>query len=480
MLLLETPSPEVLDELAARGIAFRVGALSHFVFAYVTRAQLSSLSHSPGVSRIVAAEEGDGDRREFSPPDTPGNSLTSAEIVTTYNMVGLNGGPPLGGVPGGAQRIGIVENAGCRLFSEHEAFTGISITEESTTGLEDCQTDLGCRDQCSGPGNPNASCIQGFCVDSHASYLLSAMAHVLENGAGDPQGYGAHEAQFFHPTIGAPDSFGVPRIICNDQGWLAAYEYLADSGVTTVAESVACNNLSRPDGVTQDFFARWADMAIFRAAGNDAEASTAIPCRPVNATCVGGFVDGNTIDPNSSHMNPGTPQNDREEPDIVALSREVDVISTQQPARGLNGYQPALDPPPNTSDWQQRNGTSYAAPAMAALGALTKQDCGGALNHNALRALMMTTAWAYNPDGAPYSTPGEGDGKDGAGGPTAETTRLLCGEANPADGTFAFGGMFGINVTGDGEETVPSWVTGTIEEVIGSPTPRAQGLHPGG
>jgi hypothetical protein len=103
----------------------------------------------------------------------------------------------------------------------------------------------------------------------------------------------------------------------------------------------------------------------------------------------------------------------------VALASAVDVMDV------VDG---------GTSAWTQKSGTSYAAPAMAAMAAMLKEECDGNIEDKYLRAIMMTGAWFYNPDGAKYSTSQTCaeyepiyDCVDGAGSPAAQDIMLWCG-----------------------------------------------------
>ncbi len=207
-----------------------------------------------------------------------------------------------------------------------------------------------------------------------------------------------------------------------------AYDWLDDNQVNTTSESFFCPGGN--DGMAQEWYARYHGIAVFRAAGSFPEQDTELGCRPMNSICVGGMrsVGGNwEMWPSSSWMNPATAAGDREEPDIVALSSNVDLIEVQTDND--------TDHNPLTGVWDNhRDGTSYAAPAMATLGVLLKQACGGHIDEMELRAQLMTSAWSINPDGSRYSTPGSladcgnpPDCKDGAGAPTADNAALFCG-----------------------------------------------------
>lgn len=432
-----------------------------FVIATMSAPLAKQVAFWPEVSRIGSATvPADGETHEFVPPANTeaGNSLKTPlidpEMTGTYT--------------GADQNIGIVEQGACRLLSEHDHVG--TVIEEDLSAVTSCQTDLGC-DHC----GDTFECINFTCVDTHASRILSAMAHVFPDEGGE-RAYGAYDARFYHPTVGNGGD-----INCDEDGILRAYQWLNENGVTTVTESFGCE---AEDGMTQDFYARHEDMAIFRASGNfSEEETTEAPCRPMNSTCVGGTEpDGSggfTIWSDSTYLNPTTTNGDREEPDIVSLAKDVELIEMAQLSEG----------PLNPSDtWGLVDGTSFAAPAMASLGALTKEACGGNLNHNYLRAMMMVAAWDMNPFGSLYSTPGLGtDERDGAGTPMADNLVFIC-NYEPGSGPIAIGGgQFTVNVTGDGEEDAPPWIEGTpggypgwSPEGFGPPTAQPLGDYPGG
>ena len=46
----------------------------------------------------------------------------------------------------------------------------------------------------------------------------------------------------------------------------------------------------------------------------------------------------------------------------------------------------------------EKAGTSYANPLIATIGILAKQKCGGSIDARYLRALLMASAWYYDPE----------------------------------------------------------------------------------
>jgi hypothetical protein len=99
-----------------------------------------------------------------------------------------------------------------------------------------------------------------------------------------------------------------------------------------------------------------------------------------------------------------------------------------------------------TTIWTGDDGTSFAAPAMAGLGALVKETCGGTMNHNQLRAILKSAAYNRNPNGWRYSTPAYPlDQKDGGGALLAGAALAFCGIGS--GGPTVFTGSSNISVT---------------------------------
>ena len=170
------------------------------------------------------------------------------------------------------QGIGIIEDGGCRLLGEHEAFASTTIVNGAF--IDSCMTAQGC--DCGG----GAQCVDDgtfnpTCVDSHASRIASTIAQEVTDGQ-----FGAWNATIYYPNKGD---------ICNSSDiderlyWLSSNQY-----ASTITESYGC--FDGEDGLTQDWYARYREMAVFRASGNLPLAETTeAPCRALNSICVGGI-----------------------------------------------------------------------------------------------------------------------------------------------------------------------------------------------
>ncbi len=431
----------LVAELSPLGVR-RIAAAAHIpaVFGEATPEVIRQAARLPGITCLGWENPGEGAVFGPSPPSGPSNAITTPHIDTVLNAQGYDGT---------GQGIGIIEWPLCKLYDEHDNFANTTIVEEDLPSVTSCTTNGECG-HC-GDFFPFMRCVNGKCIAGHASRMASTIVNSVTQGT-----YGAFNATLFHPTHARP---------CSQQGIADGYSWLLGN-VTTTVESFGCD--AADDGLAQDFYARWYGFAVFRAAGNlESYPTTTEGCRTRNSICVGGMEptpsggweiwdDVYNGTNGSAWINPSNDHTDREEPNIVALSQGVEVIDTSAA--------------PNTTKWTWLNGTSYAAPAMAGMGALLKQACGGSIDPKFLRAFMMTSAWSINPDGKPYSTPGSAadcpgsppDCKDGAGAPTAENALRFCQPPGP-DPIEVGGGTLNVDLEGGSE--IP-W----IDDGKGNPT----------
>jgi Subtilase family len=307
----------------------------------------------------------------------------------------------------------------------------ITITEVTPRGA-DCGHPTDCPHA---PGSFFADCLSlghpghaKQCVTLHASQCMSVAA-----GTNGGTAYGAGKARFYYPNAGDP---ALPTNMCNPNAMVNAYEWLAlptptGQGVTTVNESFGClgfgyGTARTLDGLIEDYFARYYDVAIAKSAGNQKTGYTEPACPfTLNSTCVGGTDLGGTgMYPQSSWTNLNGPnpsgsygeRTDREEPDIALLAYPVDVMGFNKPYA-----------------WNAGGGigTSYAAPAATALTALCKEVAGGMMSEQAMRVILKIAGYAKNVQDYNYSMastfldPGA-DWWDGGGKPLAGAVRAFC------------------------------------------------------
>lgn len=151
-----------------------------------------------------------------------------------------------------------------------------------------------------------------------------------------------------------------------------------------------------------DYWARNRFRAIVKSAGNTGGSLTT-PGKAWNVITVGATDDNNNADwsddqmwPDSAFVNPVSPHNDREKPEVVAVGANVTAL-------GVNNVP------------QTRSGTSHAAPQVAGLVALLIHR-NSALGYwpEAAKAIIMASA-THNIIGPTIIVRGQGDLRDGAG-----------------------------------------------------------------
>lgn len=370
------------------------------------------------------------------------------------------------GFYGEGQKIAQIEDTVSGVFDNHEAFQfaapdtsrllgdpplGWKVTYQeepkTCTTAADCVAAYGGTEPCLDLGHG----LGKQCVVEHASQALSVAA-----GANDGQPHGAAKARFYYPNrFDFEDPDAALTNVCYPKQALKSYEWLAGEGVDNVTESWGCFSPSDStggllEGFTQDWFARYFDMFISKAAGNQGQGRD--PDEPacpysLNSMCVGGTYDNANLGMwcHSSYTNylaPGEEQTDREEPDVAAFagaygcstaSADVDVMDV---AAGASG---------STTGWTTEAGTSFAAPAVTALAALCREVApgGGHLSETVLRVILrLAPFWQSNPDALPYSMgTTANDWKDGAGKPLGTFLYAICtGETRDEDGGQIFVG----------------------------------------
>ena len=336
------------------------------------------------------------------------------------------------GNAGNGQRVAIYEDAGsappapeeCGLDTTHEAFYWI-------TGIH--------------YSNPTYNPVVG-CKNYHGTAVASVIS-----GTSNYRPCGASAVEFYYPNVGIDTSFYdsinnvfVPArtSICRAEPTAAAYDWMASIGnaadplkdppIAAVNESWGCmherincnyGQALQWEGVTQDYYSRYYDMVVVKAAGNN-NCDFEDPYNPhqeacpftVNSICVGSVDSNLQMSCHSSDGNPGTdPQNvsfsqiDREEPDVVAYGGVGPTCAPPQLVEGAC----AADADPlyggGPTKWRSWAGTSLAAPVITSIITLLRNQCEGKIGERYseifLRALMRTEAWGADPDGAAYSTP---------------------------------------------------------------------------
>jgi hypothetical protein len=213
----------------------------------------------------------------------------------------------------------------------------------------------------------------------------------------------------------------------------------------------------------ENYYARlFPNMLIVRAAGNSASTGDRA-CQltgggyNTNGICVGGVNSNHARSCFSNFVNPAN--SDREEPDVMAGAGERDANCVSQ----TEGVDVALVKT-WTTEWGASPGTSFAAPTVTSIAALTREACAWRwpdMDHRIIRAIMRTAASKYNPSGLRYSTPTQGvDWEDGAGFVSAQLVEPFCDA-----GMRANSGLDSPNLlTGDGSNP-----QGSVEYEVGQP-----------
>jgi len=245
-------------------------------------------------------------------------------------------------------------------------------------------------------------------VDPNNSFLhLSPVRRDADNGVQDHTTRVASDAASFHDTYRgmAP---GATILSAGENGQQAdvvtALQWAFDQGARIVNFSAVFeedNNVNWIDRAF-DYWARQRFRAVVSAAGNSG-GSIGSPAKAWNVITIGALDDNDNADwsddqmwSDSAYVNPISPHNDREKPEVVAVGANVTAV-------GANNVP------------QTRSGTSHAAPQVAGLVALLIHR-NAALNSwpEATKAIIMASA-THNITGPTTIVRGQGDLRDGAG-----------------------------------------------------------------
>ncbi len=283
-------------------------------------------------------------------------------------------------------------------------------------------------------------------VNEHGSEVASVVsgAYFSTCGANGVSLYFPNEGDTtYWPGAGTGNELRT-RMTCGPLPTIAAYEWLVDAGnyfepledppMAAVNESWGClphvvsqcdyedvANTWHMEGVTQDYFARFYDMVVVKAAGNNDCGLDQEACPfTLNSICVGNaYHDASAMDCKSSDENPGQdPANesfdqDREEPDVTAFGGVLDF--------GTCGESSTCVAETGTLDgWVAGFGTSFAAPVITSMIALFREACERnyerRITQREMRMLVRHAAFGGNPSDTAYSTPRPTlDQRDGGG-----------------------------------------------------------------
>jgi len=461
---------------ADRVVVNDVGTAFPALFVHATPAQVNMLETYPGIGRLRLNVPTTGSVAD-APLSGPPNSMSAIQIDSKFNALGFYGL---------YQGIGFTEGGRCGVYDTHQAFASNSPPYADRVvydgPINTCDA-INYPQQCASCSFSGASgagqdflCVNGQCVGTHATWVMSSAA------ASTNAMYGAAQANLYYGNSGT----GAGLVACNDQAIINEYTWFTSPGVaaTTANESYTCNNDGNPliekdsDGPIQDWFSRSYQITIVRASGdggNDGDSKDHACPFIHNAICVGGYnAATQAVDTASSWANPwlawnaggggfvpgsftniptavcdytssstgfGKQCGDREEPDVLALSTNVQTAGVDAP---------------QTDQWGAQSGTSQAAPAVAALVALMKQACAGPLGHGSMleaqaRARIRTGAYLLAPqfgygtvpNEPPACAPGSAcDQRAGAGLVNAAALLDFCGYQGTNNTPFSFRGTF--------------------------------------
>ncbi len=263
-------------------------------------------------------------------------------------------------------------------------------------------------------------------VDPNNSFLqLLPVRRDADNGVQDHTTRVASDAASFHDTYSgvAP---GATILSAGENGQqadvVAALQWAFDQGAQVINFSAVFEEDDNVNWIDRafDYWARQRFRVIVSAAGNSG-GSIGSPAKAWNVITVGATDDNNNPDwsddqmwPDSAYVNPFSPHNDREKPEVVAVGANVTAV-------GVNNVP------------QTRSGTSHAAPQVAGLAALLI-DRNIGLNSwpEAAKAIIMASA-THNITGPTIIVKNQGDLRDGAGAINAALADTVAQTRNFSD-----------------------------------------------
>jgi hypothetical protein len=250
-------------------------------------------------------------------------------------------------------------------------------------------------------------------VDTNNSFLHhSPNSRPANNGVQDHTTVVASAAASFHGTYHGVAS-GATVLSAGHNGSQAdavdalQWAFDQDAKIVNISEGFEADNDIRWTDQAFDYWARQRFRLIVKSSGNTGGSITS-PGKGWNVLTVGASDDNNTPDwsgdqmwTGSAYINPISPYNDREKPEIVAVGASVTALARADAIQ----------------TWA---GTSIAAPQVAGLAALLI-DRNSSLGTwpEATRAIIMASA-THNITGPAIIVRGQGDLRDGAGAINAD------------------------------------------------------------
>lgn len=211
---------------AAGGIDIKVSHGMPLVYARLTPRAIESIARENGVIFVTSAEAEQPQNHAGAPA-----YMIPPLIDTGFNATGYYGD---------GQKLGLIESAGCRLFSEHDSFNGSghNSTFVYQTAIHSCTSDNDCVRCGGGTGTSHDFCIGGSCVVNHASIVAG-----MVSGSRAGTAYGAAGVNFYYPNQGEIDlssGLSYPQVQCYPPGEDNAFDWLRQQGVHITNSSYGC------------------------------------------------------------------------------------------------------------------------------------------------------------------------------------------------------------------------------------------------
>ncbi len=371
-----------LRELAvAHGVSVTGAAVyAPFLFAEGTPAQIEAVAQLDGAASLLDDPVGDAVDHATSP-------------YNVHNVLAYGAG-----TTGTDRRVGIIEPGKCRIRSTHMLVDAPTTYKNTSAGT--CVSAAECDSQCGTPGDLPHACVSFKCRDGHGTAVASIVGQMMPDAL-----------LFYYNDATQTDE------ICSLQKLAAAFDFFLANQVKVVNQSFGCGTLS--DGAIQDYHARVNDVFVTKSAGNANASSFATDVDSAcdgtkNSMCVGATTsDSEKRSCYSVWRNPSwlISNDDREEPDVMGFGGEhpPGIPGTgHYECDGVAVDQVQVATTATDTFVAGSQGTSFAAPAVAALASLTEEFCveqtGYDPNALTLRSWIRTSAFSDNPVGWKYST----------------------------------------------------------------------------
>ncbi|MCC6336812.1 MAG: S8 family serine peptidase [Myxococcales bacterium] len=420
------------------------------------------------VLRVVRADLTDKDAVAYPPPVPASEYIPSTSLTTESDLYANSAG-----VYGSSVRVGVFESylrqqlsvfSGCRLDEAHESLANLSSIAYQQPALS-CTGDTQC-EWCGGV--QYGRCINGVCVDAHASQVASRIA-ASQEAAGNGAPAGAFHAGRTNLFVEHNRTSTTSLTQAETE---AAYQWFDSNAVRLVNLSFGSTNGGVPShiGVRADWYARNKQFIVVHSAGNKSTlgnvnyANTAVTCDGFTSICVGSLSALATAPRNraeywtsaeSRWRNVTANDWEFEKPDVMAEGSSAQVMEVG-----------------GVDSWDTNTGTSFAAPTVTGLIALHLDFCEkepGVRDSAFYRAFLRSIS-AFDPSPVESFTSGGAQHVDSCpaslgGTPLYPAPHLGCdhhGGAGPVSAKYMFRDLNTCGVIDDPEcMTPPCPVSGT-------------------